>query len=329
MKKFKAFRVESNTQGAYKHSIEKRSFEDLPKGDVLIKVEYSSLNYKDALSAIGNRGVSKSYPHTPGIDAAGIVVESTVDDFDKGDAVIVTGYDLGMNTDGGFSEYIRVPGHWPVKLPKSMTLRESMIYGTAGFTAALSLHALIDNGITKGHVLVSGATGGVGSRSIRFLKKLGYEITAITGKAAKVDFLKALGADSILLRDDYLEHKEKLMNKGLYHGFIDTVGGEMLSTGITMLDYDGTATTCGNIAGHRFNASIYPFILRGAKLIGIYSANCKRPLREKIWEHLSSDWQLDLINDDVKEITMDEISYYVNKMLDGESLGRIIISMNS
>lgn len=327
MKKFKAFRIFIDEEGKAYNKIVERSVEDLPKGEVLIKVHYSSLNYKDALSSQGNRGITKEYPHTPGIDAAGVVEKCTTNQFKIGDRVIVTGYDLGMNTDGGFSEYISVPSNWPVPLPNNLTLKEAMVYGTAGFTAALSVKKIRLNGIKKGKVLVTGATGGVGSTAIAILNKLGYQVTAATGKLNKRELLENLGAHKVIDRKKIDVSKDKLLLSGDFDAAIDTIGGNTLSTAIKMLKYDGVVTTCGNIRGDTFESSIYPFILRGVHLIGIYSAKCPRSLRLEIWKHLSDDWKVNKLNEKIKEIALENLSEVIEKMLNGELSERMILKL--
>jgi len=327
MDTFKAFRVFIDENGEAYTKIVQRNVEDLPEGDVLIRVHYSSLNYKDALSSIGNRGITKNFPHTPGIDAAGTVVTSKSKKFTKGDAVIVTGYDLGMNTDGGFSEYIRVPSDWPVPLPDGLTLKDAMIYGTAGFTAALSVKKVTLNGIQKGRVLVTGATGGVGSTAIAILNKIGFEVVAATGKLEKEKLLKNIGATEVIHRNKIDVPKEKLLLSSKFDAAIDTIGGNTLATAIKMINYDGVVTTCGNVRGDTFESSIYPFILRGVHLIGIYSAKCPRNLRLDIWNHLATDWNVGVVNQKIEEIALEDLPKKIDQMLAGELSKRMIIKI--
>jgi len=327
MDTFKAFRVFIDEKDKAYTKIIERSIDDLPEGEILIKVKYSSLNYKDALSSIGNRGITKEYPHTPGIDAAGIVVKSESSKFKEGDSVIVTGYDLGMNTDGGFSEYIRVPSEWPVPLPEGLTLKDAMVYGTAGFTAALSVKKVTSNGVEKGKVLVTGATGGVGSTAIAILNKIGYEVIAATGKLEKEAMLEKIGASQVIHREKIDSSKDQLLLSGEFSAAIDTIGGNTLATAIKMVNYDGVVTTCGNVRGDTFESSIYPFILRGVHLIGIYSARCPRKLRLQIWKHLSSDWNIGILNQKVKEISLEDLPIAIEKMLSGKLSNRMIIKL--
>lgn len=328
-KKFKTFRIEIDEKNNVKRNIKTRFLKQLPKGDVLIKVKYSSVNYKDALSANGNRGITKNYPHTPGIDAAGIVEKSEDKRFKKGDKVLVTGYDLGMNTDGGFSEYIRVPANWPVKLPKNLTLKESMIYGTAGYTAALSVYRLIEKiKPNDGDILVTGATGGVATNAISILGKLGYNVVAATSKLEKKEFLKTLGAKKVVDRHKLEISKDKLLASAKFAGAVDTVGGNTLSSALKMLNYDGVATTCGNIGGDTFKASIYPFILKGTHLIGIYSAKSPRDTREIIWNLLAREWKIDFTNQQINVITFGNLNDTIKSLLNGTHVGRTILKLD-
>ena len=227
---FKAMIVEEKEEKTFTRRIGEKTVEALPPGDVLIEVAYSSLNYKDALSCIGNRGVTRQYPHTPGIDAAGVVVHSDASDVRNGDEVLVTGYDLGMNTSGGFGRLIRVPAGWVVPLPEGLTLRESMIYGTAGFTAAQSVLKIIEHGVKPedGNILVSGSTGGVGSVSVSLLAHLGYNVIAVTGKKEEYGILKKLGAFEIISRDEATDNSGRLLLREKWAAVIDTVGGPIL-----------------------------------------------------------------------------------------------------
>lgn len=327
METFNAMIVQENEDGTFTRDIKTKAIVDLPDGDVLIKVKYSSLNYKDALSATGNRGVTKNYPHTPGIDASGLVVESTADQFKEGDEVIVTSYDLGMNTDGGFGEFIRVPADWVVPLPAGLTLKESMIYGTAGFTAAMSVNALIEGGINPdmGEVLVSGATGGVGSISVAILKKLGFTIAGVSGKTHEAEYLKSLGVTTILSIEEAIETSGRPMLKPRWAGYIDTVGGEILSTGIKSTKSNGVVTSCGNAAGPNLDLTVFPFILRGVTLVGIDSQNCPMQTRKKVWNRLATDWTLENTDRVVNEVSLKGVGKKIEDMLAGRHKGRTII----
>jgi len=324
--KFKAFEV-SEVNGEFKRKVIEKEIKDLPKGELIINVKYSSLNYKDALSAAGNKGVTREYPHTPGIDAAGVVVEDQSGTYKKGDKVIVTGYDLGMNTAGGFEEYIRIPAEWAVKLPENLTLRESMIYGTAGFTAALSVYKLLAADIDTGNILVTGASGGVGSFASAILAKLGYNVTAATGKTEAKAYFNNLGVKNIIDRKEVDDDSGKMLLKEEWDGVIDTVGGNMLSTAIKSTKYDGAVTCCGNVASAKLDLNVYPFILRGVSLIGIDSVQCKRELREEIWQEIASDWKIDQIEGFSKEVILEDLDQQIEKMLAGNSKGRIIVKL--
>ncbi|HAY2918790.1 TPA: acryloyl-CoA reductase, partial [Staphylococcus aureus] len=264
----------------------------LSKGDVLVKVVYSSINYKDMLALQYNGGVIRDYPMIPGIDFAGIVESSSNDKFKEGDNVLVTGYDVGVTHTGGFSEYAQVPGEWIVPIPQEMSIKESMVYGTAGFTAALSIFELEKYGMnikSQPEILVSGATGGVGSVAIQILRKIGYEnITAIVRKEKQIEIAKKLGVKQVII----IEDDNKPLKKGIFDYFLDTVGNNVTLYGLKRLNYQGVATVCGNVAGNSLNANILPFILRGIKLIGIDSVYVDHNIREDIWSKLANEWNI-------------------------------------
>ncbi len=269
----------------FQQRVIERSLADLPDGEVLIRVHYSSLNYKDALSATGNRGVTRTFPHTPGIDAAGVVEHSKVAEFTAGDEVIVTGYDLGMNTYGGMAQYIRVPAAWVIKRPAGLSLRESMILGTAGLTAALCVDKLLRAGLTvdAGPVLVTGATGGVGSIAIVLLKQLGFDVTAVTGKTEQAEFLRQLGAKQVIDREALTVGTDKALLKPQWAGVVDTVGGDILFNAVKSLQYGASAACCGLTAGIDFKASVLPFILRGVNLLGVDSVELPLVNKASMW----------------------------------------------
>jgi acrylyl-CoA reductase (NADPH) len=326
---YKALVVEEINQD-YKRTIKTLKLADLKEQDVLIEVHYSSLNYKDALSATGNKGVTKSYPHTPGIDASGVVVKSKVDGFKPGDEVLVTGYDLGMNTPGGFGQYISVPKEWVVKLPKNLSLREAMIYGTAGFTAALSVYKLIKFGVTKesGDILVTGASGGVGSIAVAILAKLGFNVIAATGKLNERKLLHKLGAVDIIDRRELDDQTGKLLLRSRFGGVIDTVGGNILATAIKSTHYGGVITSCGNAMSSELHTSVFPFILKGVSLVGIDSVNCPVKERQLIWEHLASDWKLEQLELLANEILLEQLNEQIDAILKGKVKGRTLIKLN-
>ena len=327
---FRALEV-SETEGEFSSKIVEKNIADLPEGDLLIKVDFSSLNYKDAMSASGLPGVTRNYPHTPGIDAAGKIAESTVPDFKEGDEVIITGYDLGMNTSGGFGEYIRVPPNWAVHLPKGLTAKQSMSLGTAGLTAGLSIHALDSfreyAGLKNTKSVVSGATGGVGSISVMLLSKLGSEVTAVTGKNDQSDFLHAIGASNILSREELAETARKPIGKSLWDVGVDVASGEILSLLLTSLSPGGAVACSGLVGGPSFESSIFPFILRGNALIGIDSVEIPLKDKEHIWEHFAHDWVLEGLDKSTKEVSLDNLEVEIESILSGNQVGRVLVKI--
>ena len=321
----------SETEGKFSLKIVEKNIADLPEGDLLIKVDFSSLNYKDAMSASGLPGVTRNYPHTPGIDAAGKIAESTVPDFKEGDEVIITGYDLGMNTSGGFGEYIRVPSSWAVHLPKGLTAKESMSLGTAGLTAGLSIHALDSfreyTGLKNTKSVVSGATGGVGSISVMLLSKLGSEVTAVTGKNDQSDFLHAIGASNILSREELAETARKPIGKSLWDVGVDVASGKILSLLLTSLSPGGAVACSGLVGGPSFESSIFPFILRGNALIGIDSVEIPLKDKDHIWEHFAHDWALEGLNKITKEVSLDNLEVEIESILSGNQVGRVLVKI--
>ncbi len=329
-KNFKAMLVQEAEKNCFSREITYRDINDLPEGDVLINVKYSSLNYKDALSATGNKGVTRHYPHTPGIDGAGIVVESNNEKFNPGDKVIVTGYDLGMNTSGGYGQYIRVPSDWVVNLPNNLSLRESMIYGTAGFTAALSVYKLVSSGVKPedGDILVTGATGGVGSTAVSILAKIGYNVVAATGKSHEREMLMNMGAKEIIDRNELNDKSGRPLVKGRWSGVIDTVGGNILATAIKSTQYGGSVTCCGNVASHELPTSVFPFILRGITLYGIDSVQCPMGLRLEVWDLLSNEWKIDNLGENSEEVSLEELNNKIDMILKGNLKGRTIVNLD-
>ena len=323
---FKAFVVREQ-DGEFTGTLETKHIADLPEGDVLIRVDYSCINYKDALSVTGNRGVTKEYPHTPGVDAAGHVVTSTDPRFQEGEAVVVNGFDFGMNTSGGFQEYIRVPGDWITPLPDGFTTFEAMAYGTAGLTAAQSVDELLQRVKPEdGPVLVTGATGGVGSIAVALLLKLGFVVHAVTGKAAEADRLKREGVAEVLSRQSFLDETARPLKKGIYAGIIDTVGGPLLASVIRYVQYGGLVTTCGNVGGAEMTLTVYPFILRGVRLIGIDAVQLPIAERVRLWHQLTNDWKLP-IRERVETKSLREIPDVVASLLDGTHQGRTVIEI--
>src|SRR5690606_993470 len=327
MSEFKALLV-SEEQGDYVRRVVTRQLADLPVGEVLIRVHWSSLTYKDAMSASGNKGVTRSYPHTPGIDAAGVVESSSVAELAVGDEVIVTGYDLGMNTPGGFGQYIRVPAAWVLKRPAGLTLRESMVLGTAGLTAALCIDKLERAGLTPGSgpVLVTGATGGVGSIAVAMLAHQGHEVVAVTGKADRVDFLRGLGAKEVLSREELQAGTGKVLLGERWAGAVDTVGGDILFNVVKSLRYDASVACCGLTAGGQFQASVFPFILRNVNLLGVDSVEQPLVAKASMWDRLSLQWKTDLSQLE-QEITLDALPDYIETILAGGMVGRAVVNL--
>ena len=330
MASFRAFRVDKTDDRQFPRSIVERDLADLPDGDLLIDVAWSSLNYKDALSATGNPGVTRSFPHTPGIDAAGTVVESSSPDFAPGDAVIAIGFDLGMNTPGGFGQKIRIPAGWAIPMPDGLDARSSMILGTAGFTAALCVHKLEAAGMHRdgGPVLVTGASGGVGAVAVKLLAHLGYEVHAVTGKASSHDFLRSLGAREILSREDALRGAERPLLKPRWGGAVDTVGGPILFNAIKSLRYGASVAACGLVASPEIPATVFPFILRHVNLLGIDSVELPLPEKAEIWSRLAGPWTLDGLDALAVPLTLDTLSSAIDRILGGEMVGRGVVDLN-
>ena len=322
---YSAYYVEEK-DGVFSASISKLELEKPVDGFVQIKVSHSSLNYKDALSASGNKGVTRNYPFVPGIDAAGIITDANSSSFNEGDEVIVTGYDLGMNTPGGFGEYINVPAGWVVKKPSALTSLEAMSIGTAGLTAAASALKIYESSQESDlPVLVSGATGGVGSIGVMLMSKLGKEVSALTGKSTSTDFLKSIGASNIIMRDEYLETPAKAMERPMFSSAIDTVGGNILSKMLAQIAPHGVVACCGNVAGIEVNTTVFPFILRGISLCGIDSAESPLDFKTRIWEKFSDEWKLDL-SDSTKIIAKQNLQQEIDLILQGGQEGRVVIS---
>lgn len=326
---FQALVVRVKPDDSYGREVEDKEVGQLPDGDVLVRVRYSSLNYKDALSASGNKGVTRKYPHTPGIDAAGIVQESADNRFREGEEVLVCGYDLGMNTDGGFGQFIRVPGDWVMPKPQGLSALQCMQIGTAGFTAAQCVTALTTSGLCpdKGRILVTGATGGVGSFAVALLYRLGFTVTAVTGKQEARPFLSALGASDFLDRTQATVGAERMLLRERWAGVIDTVGGDILATAIKSTGYDGTVACCGNAMAAELALNVYPFILRAVKLQGIDSAQCPMARREQIWKRLATDWKVPGMNDICRTVSLHDIIPCIEQMLAGKLTGRIVINL--
>lgn len=305
------------------------SMSDLPAGDLLVKVHYSSLNYKDALVATGQFGIVKNYPQTPGIDAAGEVVESAVGTFKPGDQVIVTSYGLGVDIPGGYGQFIRVPAAWAVPLPQGLSLKESMVLGTAGLTAGMMVRKLVGNGVRPedGDILVTGATGGVGSIAVAILAKAGYRVIAATGKASEKDFLLSLGAAEIIGREEVLTGVERSMIPERWAGVVDVVGGETLAAAVKSTRYDGTVTCCGLVGSIDLPLNVLPFILRGVSLLGIDSVQCPMEPRRFVWEKLATDWKLDNLENIGRECTLQNLEQEIGAILKGGLRGRVVANL--
>lgn len=322
--KYSAYYVEES-EGAFSTSISELELDNPPIGFVQIKVSHSSLNYKDALSASGNKGVTRNYPFVPGIDAAGTITDANSSQFGDGDEVIVTGYDMGMNTPGGFGEYINVPANWVVKKPENLSSLEAMSIGTAGLTAAASAMKIYETSQAIDlPVLVSGATGGVGSIGVMLMSKLGKEVSALTGKPSSVNFLKSIGASNIIMRDEYLEASAKAMERPQFSSAIDTVGGNILSRMLPQISPHGVVACCGNVAGIDVNTTVFPFILRGITLAGIDSAESPIEFKTAIWNKFAGEWKLDL-SSMIKIVTKENLQQEVDLILQGGQQGRIVL----
>ena len=324
---FPAFMVRKDADGRVSACIEAIALDDLPPDDVLLRVAYSSLNYKDALACQGHPGVVRSFPHVPGVDCAGIVVESESADYRPGDEVLITGYELGAGHWGGYAAYVRVPAKWIVRLPNGLSLREAMIYGTAGFTAAQCVTAIVERGIgpERGPVVVTGATGGVGSLAVAILAKLGYDVAAVTGKSEQHAWLRQLGARTVLGRDEVVDTSDRPLLTARWAAAVDTAGGRPLATVLRSIDHRGCVAACGLVAGVELELTVYPFILRGVTLAGIDSANCPQPERLEMWQKLAGPWRVEQLAQIADKITLDELPDRVQRILAGQIVGRTII----
>ncbi|MFP7298192.1 NADPH:quinone oxidoreductase family protein [Neobacillus niacini] len=325
---FKAF-VVNKTEADFSGEVKNLSINDLPAGEVLIKVAYSSINYKDGLASIPKGKIVRSYPFVPGIDLAGVVVSSEDPRYSAGDQVIATSYEIGVSHYGGFSEYAVIPADWIVPLPDTLSLKEAMIYGTAGFTAALSVQRLEENGLTpeKGKVLVTGATGGVGSIAVAILAKRGYEVVASTGKSSEHEYLHKLGAQEVISRDEVYNGEIKALDKQLWAGCVDPVGGESLAAILSKVHYNGSVAVSGLTGGGNVPTSVFPFILRGINLLGIDSVYCPMEVRKKLWARMATDFKSEVLDSISKEISLDELAQTLPIILQGQARGRYIVKM--
>lgn len=325
-KRYNALVVRIDDNGDAQRVIEEVGLDFLPENDVLVHVHHAALNYKDALSASGHRGVTRNYPHTPGVDAAGVVVQDNSGKWSAGDKVICTSFDLGMNTPGGFAEYIRVPAHWLVPLPEAFDLEESMVLGTAAYTAALALWKMERSGQQPdmGPVVVTGATGGVGSMAVALLAKAGYEVHAVTGKEDQHDYLRSLGATKILDRSAVNDDSGRPLLRSQWAGAIDNVGGNTLATLLKACGRNGNVATIGLVASADLNITVYPFILNGVNLLGVDSAETPLEVRHEIWRRLANEWRFTIDDAMVERINLSDVPAAMDRILKGETIGRVI-----
>ncbi|NMC22078.1 MAG: YhdH/YhfP family quinone oxidoreductase [Thermogutta sp.] len=326
---FRCLWVERMENGTIRRSLASRPLHELPPGEVLIRTAYSSLNYKDALAANGHPGVVRRFPHIPGVDAAGTVVRCETPDFAPGDAVVVTGYEMGAGRWGGYSEYVRVPREWVLPLPDALSFVDAMTYGTAGLTAAMCVQTLLDHGITpeKGEVVVTGASGGVGSVAVAVLAKLGFRVTAVTGKPQAVPLLRSLGAADFLSRGDVQDASEKPLLSGRWAGAVDTVGGRVLTTVLRSLKHGGCAAACGLAGGNRLEMTVYPFILRAVTLAGIDAAYAAPELKRRMWSLLAGPWRVDRLAELRRVLTLESLEPYFGEIPAGNATGRLVIEI--
>ncbi|MDC1232241.1 YhdH/YhfP family quinone oxidoreductase [Gammaproteobacteria bacterium] len=331
MSTYKAFEVREETEKKFVGAIVEKSALELVEGSVSIEVHYSSVNYKDALSASGSKAVTREYPHVPGIDAAGTVLASTDSNFAVGDEVVVTGYDLGMNTAGGFGQQVTVPGGWVTKLPVGLSLHDSMVLGTAGLTAGLCVNKLLLNGITPeaGKVLVTGATGGVGIIACALLVKLGFEVVASTGKLAEAVKLTALGISEVISREAFSEENPRPMLKESYAAAVDVAGGATLVNVIKSLSYGGSVAACGLVDSPALSATVLPFILRGVNLLGVDSVELPLAQKQQIWNLFANEWALTDIDSLAETIVLAELPAVLAKVLAGGAIGRYVLDLRA
>lgn len=328
MEQFKALWTKEREDGTFETSLQELSIEVLGPHEVLVQVLYSSLNYKDALSANGHRGITQHFPHIPGIDAAGIILHDASGQFQAGEQVIITGFDLGMNTHGGLGELIRVPASWIVPLPTNLSLKRAMQIGTAGLTAGMAVLALQQNQISpsSGEILVTGASGGVGMCAIKLLHHLGYEVVALSGKAEMKDVLLNIGASRVIDRLEFMAEKPRTLYPMSFAGGIDTVGGDVLVKLIKSLKFAGSVAVCGMAGGVELPLQVYPFILRGARMLGIYSADAPLEKKKEIWRLYANDWNYEL--DSITEvISLTHAPEKLSMMIEGRSHGRYVVQI--
>ena len=324
---FRCYLVRKTGKGTIEAGIEKRPLFELPAGEVLVRVALSSLNYKDAMAATGHPGVARRFPHVPGLDVVGEVVESNSDEYRPGQVVLVTSHELGVERWGGWAEYVRLPAEWLLPLPEGLSVEQSMILGTAGLTAGLCVQALQHAGVgtDAGEVVVTGATGGVGCMAVKILAKLGYTVVAVSGKLEKHAWLLEQGAARVVPREEMLAPSPKPLLPARWAGAVDTVGGDMLATLVRSARHDACIACCGVVGGSELALTVYPFILRGVTLAGIDSAWCSRERRQEVWGLLTGDWQLDGLEALATRISLSQLSEYVSHILAGKICGRVIV----
>lgn len=326
---FRCYLVTKDSEGKVSGGMAEQPIDALPEGEVLIRVAYSSLNYKDALAATGHPGVVQQFPHVPGVDAAGTVVESGEYEFVEGDPVLVTGFDVGSTRWGGLAEFVRVPADWVVPLPSGLSLRESMVLGSAGLTAGFCVDVLQRHDVQpdRGEVVVTGASGGVGSVAVAILAKLGYDVVAVTGKTTEHDYLRSLGAAEVAPRESVDDKSDKPLLRQRWAGAVDTVGGNVLGTIVRATRLGGCVAACGHVAGVNLPITVFPFILRGVTLAGIDSAWCSIPLRHDTWRRLAGEWRVDCLEKVARSVDLEDLPSQFEKILAGRVTGRVVVTV--
>lgn len=329
MTSYKALFIQQSPDGSFKRAITQRETSDLPANEVLIRVQFSSLNFKDAMSAHGNKAVTREFPHQGGIDAAGVVEESASASFKPGDKVIVTGYDLGMNTAGGLGQYIRVPAAWVIRCPRGLNPKYSMVFGTAGLTAQLCINKLMRMGVTpdKGQVLVTGATGGVGSIAVALLANAGYDVAASTGKPDQAELLKAIGAKEVIDRAEFAEPNKRPLLKERFAGAVDVVGGDTLGNVLKSIKAGGSVACCGLVQSPTFEATVLPFILRGVNLLGVDSVEIPLAEKQAVWKQLARCAKLPAIKRLNSEITLKQVPAALESLFSGGMTGHTLVKL--
>jgi acrylyl-CoA reductase (NADPH) len=330
MTKFKAFRI-FNEAGKVVSRLVEMTLDELDPGEVVVRTAFSSINFKDALAATGAGKIIRRFPCVGGIDGCGTVVSSSDPQFKEGDQVIATSYDIGVAHDGGYAEYMRLPAAWVVPLPKGMSLFDSMALGTAGFTAGLAVVRMEHDGLKPGNgpVIVTGATGGVGSIAIDILAGAGYHVVALTGKETQSDYLKGLGAREVMLRSSLDLAKIKPLDKATWAGAVDNLGGEVLSWLASTMSIGGTLACIGLAAGHTFNTTVMPLILRGVSVLGVDSVNALMPVRREVWQRLASDLKPRHLQSMVTNVELDGMAPVFEQILKAQFRGRAVVKVGA